>query len=399
MELSSSSSVASSSRYALKFHVIKMICRKSNEPSAPLAHPENALLEHSKDDSTKKCSPEQCLTAIFSDICGRFTILGGREGMPYSLGSVYAGMVVHYLHMSLKLVDSIKLKLPSEVHPKFTHIIGFSNDDLIISHNLKLTSYNLKTMTIKNINDTRKFPSVLPSYIYIAPDGYIFVLEPRAREIYRAPTSPFIRLSSSYTSKIKIYTPDFIFDSDIEITDHYTIGNICANDKYIYVSLPDECAFKRISTIIVFDRRNNEIIAKHKNSNTFPHIFYDRFCYNDGKITCYKNPCFVNDTQIIYNDYNPFMKIYDIISNSFVAEIRFEFSRFYSIAVLPAGDIVVSGVHAKKPLMCVFDKCGTLLSTISNNTSSGIIAAVKDRVYEYCYMSKTDKRIRVYIQQ
>jgi sugar lactone lactonase YvrE len=53
-----------------------------------------------------RCSPVVCVGAVLGDALRRVAVLGGREGMPRSLGSVYGGSVTRFLGGSCRGVAS-----------------------------------------------------------------------------------------------------------------------------------------------------------------------------------------------------------------------------------------------------------------------------------------------------
>ena len=48
-------------------------------------------------DASSRCCPGVCVAAVLGDALRRVAVLGGREGMPRSLGSVYGGAVTRFL--------------------------------------------------------------------------------------------------------------------------------------------------------------------------------------------------------------------------------------------------------------------------------------------------------------
>jgi hypothetical protein len=48
-------------------------------------------------DASSRCCPGVCVAAVLGDAERRVAVLGGREGMPRSLGSVYGGSVTRFL--------------------------------------------------------------------------------------------------------------------------------------------------------------------------------------------------------------------------------------------------------------------------------------------------------------
>jgi hypothetical protein len=48
-------------------------------------------------DASSPCPPAVCVGAVLGDALHRVSVLGGRDGMPRSLGSVYGGAVTRFL--------------------------------------------------------------------------------------------------------------------------------------------------------------------------------------------------------------------------------------------------------------------------------------------------------------
>ncbi len=54
-------------------------------------------LSHAVPDASSHYPPDMCVAAVLGDALHRVTVLGGREGMPRSLASVYGGSVTRFL--------------------------------------------------------------------------------------------------------------------------------------------------------------------------------------------------------------------------------------------------------------------------------------------------------------
>jgi hypothetical protein len=52
------------------------------------------------------CPAVVCVSAVLGDALARVAVLGGRDGMPRSLGSVYGGSVTRFLGSGLRGVVS-----------------------------------------------------------------------------------------------------------------------------------------------------------------------------------------------------------------------------------------------------------------------------------------------------
>jgi hypothetical protein len=69
---------------------------------AVVSLPRRAVAVPSSPDESSRCPPAVCVAAVLGDSRHRMSILGGREGMPRSLGSVYGCAVTLFLHHPLK---------------------------------------------------------------------------------------------------------------------------------------------------------------------------------------------------------------------------------------------------------------------------------------------------------
>jgi hypothetical protein len=54
-------------------------------------------LSYTLPDASSRCPPGVCVAAVLGDALRRVAVLGGREGAPRSLGSVYGGSVPRFL--------------------------------------------------------------------------------------------------------------------------------------------------------------------------------------------------------------------------------------------------------------------------------------------------------------
>jgi hypothetical protein len=69
-------------------------------------------LSHAVLDVSSRCLPDLCVAVVLGDALRRVAVLGGREGMPRSLGSVYGGSVTRFLGGSLRGVKSRVIATP-----------------------------------------------------------------------------------------------------------------------------------------------------------------------------------------------------------------------------------------------------------------------------------------------
>jgi hypothetical protein len=72
---------------------LKAVCAVAEGADVPLSY--------AAPDASSSLSSHVCGSAVLGDALRRVAVLGGREGMPRSLGSVYGGSVTRFLGGSL----------------------------------------------------------------------------------------------------------------------------------------------------------------------------------------------------------------------------------------------------------------------------------------------------------
>ncbi len=59
-------------------------------------------LPHAAPDASSHCPPDVCVDAVLGDALHRVAVLGGRDGINLSLGSVFGGAVTRFLGGGLR---------------------------------------------------------------------------------------------------------------------------------------------------------------------------------------------------------------------------------------------------------------------------------------------------------
>jgi hypothetical protein len=72
---------------------LRAVCAVTEGADVPLSH----ATRRATSTSSSRCPSDVCVGAVLGDAEHRVAVLGGREGMPRSLGSVYAGSVTRFL--------------------------------------------------------------------------------------------------------------------------------------------------------------------------------------------------------------------------------------------------------------------------------------------------------------
>ncbi len=75
---------------------LRSCCAVAEGAGVPLPH------DVTVPDASLRCPPDVCVGAVLGDALHRVAVLGGREGMPRSLGSVYGAAVTRLLGGSFR---------------------------------------------------------------------------------------------------------------------------------------------------------------------------------------------------------------------------------------------------------------------------------------------------------
>jgi hypothetical protein len=126
--------------------------------------------------------PDVCVAAVLGDELHRVTALGGHEGMPRSLGSVYGGSVTRYLGGGLRGV--VARIIPTPGVEASDNGIAFSADGrtllLADTGTDALCEYRIDDGTPQRVihgGDSGGLPYHAPGQVCIAPDGFVFVAD------------------------------------------------------------------------------------------------------------------------------------------------------------------------------------------------------------------------------
>jgi hypothetical protein len=83
---------------------LRVVCAVAEGADVPLSR--------AVPDASSRCAPDVCVAAVLNDEERRVAVLGGREGMSRSLGSVHGGCVTRFLGGSLRGVVSRAIDTP-----------------------------------------------------------------------------------------------------------------------------------------------------------------------------------------------------------------------------------------------------------------------------------------------
>jgi DNA-binding beta-propeller fold protein YncE len=203
-------------------------------------------LSHTTSDSSPRCPPDVCVAAVLGDALHRVTVLGGRDGMPRSLGSVYGGSVTLCLGGSLRVVVSRVVDTPGVQSESNGVAVSRDGSTLLVSDSDGLTDavYEFSTADgsrrrVIGGEGTGPLQFKAPAQVFIAADGFVFVAD-------------------CYNHRVQVLTPTLDLHSTMGAGQLRYPAGVCANADIVAVS------GNAADCITVFDRRDGFFLREEK---------------------------------------------------------------------------------------------------------------------------------------
>jgi DNA-binding beta-propeller fold protein YncE len=232
---------------------------------------------------SSRSSPDVCVAAVLGDALRRVAVLGGREGMPRSLGSVYGGAVTRFLGGSLRGVESRVIDTPRVKSLCSGMAVSRDGTTLLVSNwNVGATLLNAGDHAIHEfrVSDGSRLRVVggfgagplqfnLPHQLWIACDDHVFVAD------YR-------------NNRVQVLTPTLDFHSFVGARQLRGPDGVCADGAVVVVSEYDA------HRIGVFNRRDGALLRR-----------FGTFGRGDGQLCEPFGVCFMSGHHhIAVADYN-----------------------------------------------------------------------------------------------
>jgi DNA-binding beta-propeller fold protein YncE len=295
--------------------------------------------------SSSCCSPGVCVGAVLGDAERRVAVLGGREGMPRSLGSVYGGSVTRFLGGGCRGVASRVIAMPGV--QSWNNGVAVSRD----GSTLLVSDYTGGSDTIhafrvadgsrlRIIGSKGDGPSSLrfknPSQVWVASDDFVFVAE-------------------YGNDRVQVLTPSLDFLGFVGVGQLRGPVGVCADDDVIMVSEVNA------HSISVFKRCDGALL-RHIGARG----------RGDGQLYWPRGLCFISGHRhVAVADYDN--------ARVSVFSVEGEFVRHVGVGVLwlPSGvacsafdELVVADSGNKR--VVVFSASGEMLHTMRGGTFTGI---------------------------
>ncbi len=213
--------------------------------------------------SSSHCLPDVCVAAVLGDALRRVAVLGGREGKPRSLGSVYGGSVTRFLGGGCRGVVSRVIDAPAVA--SLSNGVAASCDGstlLMTAGSDALQAFRVGDgLPLRVIGGGGDGPIqfAAPCQVWVASDGFVFVAE-------------------LGNKRVQVLTPHLDFHGFVGVGQLRGPSGVCADDVVIVVSEPGA---NRVS---VFNRCDGALLRRFGSKGS-----------GDGQLGYPQGLCFMSD--------------------------------------------------------------------------------------------------------
>jgi DNA-binding beta-propeller fold protein YncE len=296
--------------------------------------------------------------AVLGDTLHRVSILGGREGMPRSLGSVYAGSVTRFLGGGLRGVESGVIAATAVTH-SFTNGVAVSHDGRSVLLSAAHGDGNSVVevglgLQAGGVIGTAPAPRIVdgtdpacagaalrfiePAQVCVASDGFVFIAD-------------------HGKNRVVVLHPDLTFYSIIGKGELYGPSGVCANADVVVVT---QTLTVRVSVL----RRDDGALIRHFSSQG----------QGRGQLHFPLSICFLpGDTHVAVTDAQPPRSRVSIFSvdGDFIRAIGAGLlGDPRGVACSIHGELVVADAGYRR--VCVFDADDVLARAFGDGNFTGV---------------------------
>jgi DNA-binding beta-propeller fold protein YncE len=304
----------------------------------PLSHP-----DPDASSSSPRSPPDVCVAAVLGDALRRMAVLGGREGMPRSLGSVYGGSVTRFLGGSLRGVASRVIHTPRGFGA--VAVSGDGSTVLVVESDISADRYAIherstvdgsRRRVIGGSRGDGPLQFSVPQQLWVAPDGFVFVAECGNR-------------------RVQVLTPSLDFHCFIGQDQLENPVGVCANADVVVVS---EYPTHRIA---VFNRGDGALLRRFGSLGS-----------GDGQLMYPSGLCLLSgDRHVAVADGSNHRVSVFSIDGEFIRHVGVGLlSRPAGVAASAFNELVVA--DPDNGCLRVFSATGDLLATVGESHFSGV---------------------------
>ncbi len=313
---------------------LRAVCAVAEGADTPLSH----TVHHA---SSSRCPPDVCVGAVLRDSLHRVAVLGGREGMPRSLGSVYAGSVTRFLGGSLRGVESRVIYTP-DVHSDISGIaVSHDGRTLLVTDGWYYGSHAIHEFDLADgsrhrvVGSKGAGPLQLwdPRQVCIAPDDYVFVAD-------------------AGNNRVQVLTPTLDFHAFIGVGHLARPVGVCANADVVVASEPH-----RIS---VFSREDGALRRRFGCRGS-----------GDGEVDCPFGLGFIGDHIAVAEHDNNRVSVFSV-DGEFIRHVGVGvLSRPHGVAASAFDELVVADKGNNR--VVVFNSAGDVVTTMAVDAVMGVV--------------------------
>jgi hypothetical protein len=316
-------------------------------------------------------SASACVSAVLGDAGRRVCVLGGREGMPRSIGSVYAGAITLFLGGLCGVVRRTFTTTRKLIILGNGIAITRDRSMLLITtidHAMDVVSAadGALLCTLGGQRGDGPLQFYVPRQVHVAPDDFVFVAE-------------------CGNNRLQVLTPQLGFHAFIGVENLTGPNGVCADDESVYAS---EALANRIS---VFCRRDGNLLRR-----------FGTYGRDDGQLNWPSGLCFVNRRHG-RSDSHGHIAVADAcnkrvcvfgVDGTFVRHVGAGVFRRHSAAVACSafGELIVNDGDQ----LALFDTDGELVKTFRDgcNTYCMGVAIFGNVVVFGCFSDLCEHRVR-----
>ncbi len=293
--------------------------------------------------ASSRCCPGVCVAAVLGDALRRVAVVGGREGMPRSLGSVYGGCVTRFLGGGCRGVVSRVIDTPGV--KSFNNGVAVSRDGstLLVSDwdggsnaiHVFRVSDGARLRVIGGAGDgPLQFKN--PRQVWVASDGFVFVAD-------------------LGNDRVQVLTPRLDFHTFVGVGQLEGPVGVCASDDVVTAS---EAGAHRIS---VFNRCDGALLRRFGCQGG-----------GDGQLYYPQGLCLMSGhSHVAVADYSNHRACVFSVEGEFVRHVGVGKLTFPAgVACSAVDELVVA--DASNSRVVVFSTSGDVVKTMAGGDSPGV---------------------------
>ncbi len=323
---------------------LRSCCGVAEGADVPLSHTATAdpSSSPSPSSSSPRCPPAVCVAVVLGDALRRVSVLGGRESMPRSLGSVYGGSVTRFLGGGCRGIVSRIIDTPGVSSANNGVAVSRNGSTLLVSdpgggshpiHEFVIADGSRRRVIGKWGDGPLQFRFAYQ--VWIASDDFVFVAD-------------------HGNSRVQVLTPTLDFHCFIGVGQLWLPTGVCANADVVVAS-------DSSNRIGVFSRGDGALVRRFGGQGS-----------GDGQLHSPMGLCFVSGYRhIAVADYFNYRVSMFSIEGEFIRHVGVGvLERPRGVACSAFYELVVADNGSR--CVVVFSGCGDVTMTFGDGDFTGV---------------------------